>query len=58
MVFDMIGKIKGTLLGDKGYIGTECAANITEEDIQVLTPIRKNMAQTLPQHELKALHKI
>jgi transposase len=40
-------KLFGKLFGDKGYISQKLVATLFEQDLQLITPIRKNMKNRL-----------
>jgi len=44
--WDVIDELAGQLLGDKGYIGQFFASLLQEQGVVLLTPVRKNMAQS------------
>jgi hypothetical protein len=55
---DMIGKIKGILLGDKGFLSKDWQVLLRSKGIILQTPLRDNMRDTRPKEELKAILKM
>ena len=55
---DLIGKIKGLLLGDKGFISQERQEKLAQNGINLQTPKRKNMTDTRPEKEVALMMKI
>jgi len=55
---DIINKIKGLLIGDKGYIGQDYAKCMAKHGIDVQTPLRKNMLDSRPKSFVKLLMRI
>ena len=54
---DLIGKIKGMLIGDKGFIDQKSNALLAAHDIDLQTPLRYNMKDTRPKWAVKQLLK-
>ena len=54
VAIDLIGEIKGTLLGDKGYIGKK--NEFLEYGIDLQTPLRANMKDTRPSWAIKTIN--
>lgn len=52
---DLIGEIEGLLIGDKGYISQEKSALLSQNGINLQTPLRKNMKENRPEKELNWL---
>lgn len=55
---DLIGKIKGMLIGDKGYISQEWKSLLATHDIDLQTPLRDNMTDDRPKWAVKQLLKV
>lgn len=58
VLLDIAGKIKGLLLGDKGFIGKEWKETLRLHDIDLQTPPRDNMQDPRPEKEIKTLLRI
>lgn len=54
-LWDLTGKIKGMLIGDKGFIGQDWKDKMAAHDIDIQTPLRKNMPDKRPKHAVKRL---
>jgi hypothetical protein len=52
-LIDICKNLKGTLLGDKGYIKKELSEELAEYGIDLQTPMRKNMIEKRPKWFLK-----
>lgn len=50
---ELVGKIKGLLLGDKGYIRPELQNQLKEQGLNLETPLRGNMKETRSKKFLK-----
>ncbi len=57
-LWDIVGRIKGTLIGDKGFIGQKWIDAMADHDINLQTPLRKNMPDARPKKTVKALMRI
>lgn len=55
---DVVGKIKGLLLGDKGFISQEKQKTMAENGINLQTPKRRNMPDQRPKQEVALMMKI
>lgn len=44
-VATMMGKLKGWLFGDRGYIGKEFAEKLSKKGVEVITKVKKNMKE-------------
>ncbi len=55
---DIIGKIRGLLLGDKGFISQDWQHKLAENGINLQTPLRKNMPDNRPKAEVSLMMKI
>lgn len=58
VTMNLINKIRGFLIGDKGYISTEKRTLLAHQDIDLQTPFRDNMTDPRPSSELCALKRI
>jgi hypothetical protein len=56
--WESLGGVRGTLLGDKGYISAQFQQELRGKDIGLRTPVRRNMAPTETPGELHALGRI
>jgi hypothetical protein len=54
----MLDTLRGTLLGDKGYISAAFKEDLRHRGIDLRTPARRNMARTESKDELSALCKL
>ena len=52
---DLIGHIRGLLIGDKGFIDQQWKTLLAAHDIDLQTPLRKNMTDKRPQWVVKQL---
>ena len=52
---ELVGKIKGLLLGDKGYIRPELKEELAKQAVYLETPLRDNMEDDRPKDFLKWL---
>jgi Transposase DDE domain len=52
---ELVEKIKGLLLGDKGFIRPELQKDLKEQGIYLQTPLRDNMKEERPKNFLKWL---
>lgn len=55
---DLIGKIRGLLLGDKGFISQNWQQKLANHGINLQTPLRKNMPDNRPKAEVSLMMKI
>ena len=55
---DLIANIKGLLIGDKGFVGQDWKALLAKHDIDLQTPLRKNMHDHRPKPLVKLLGKV
>lgn len=58
VLWDFVGKIKGLLIGDKGYIGKDLQTELLENGIHLQTPLRDNMPDPRPRPEIHALGRL
>ncbi|WP_416775949.1 IS982 family transposase [Xenorhabdus budapestensis] len=54
--WDVIGSIKGCLLGDKGYLGVEFKQEMKVEGIEMITPVRANMDDPIPRKTRRVIN--
>ncbi|SFO10309.1 Transposase DDE domain-containing protein [Xenorhabdus japonica] len=54
--WDVIGSIKGCLLGDKGYLGVEFKQEMKAEGIEMITPVRANMDDPIPRKTRRVIN--
>jgi hypothetical protein len=54
--WDVIGSIKGCLLGDKGYLGVEFKQEMKAEGIEMITPVRANMDDPIPRKTRRVMN--
>ncbi|WP_228860092.1 IS982 family transposase [Xenorhabdus sp. PB61.4] len=54
--WDVIGSIKGCLLGDKGYLCFEFKQEMKVEGIEMITPVRANMDDPLPRKTRRVIN--
>lgn len=54
-MLELLGNIKGLLIGDKGYISAELKEKLAEYGIDLQTPLRKNMDEKRPKALVKWL---
>ncbi len=52
---DVLGRIKGLLIGDKGFISKKWSKIMSANDIDLQTPLRDNMVDTRPKQTVKTL---
>ena len=55
---DMIGKIKGMLIADKGFIDQKWKQRLAQHGIDLQTPLRDNMTDERPKWAVKQLVKV
>lgn len=55
---DITGGIKGLLIGDKGFIRPLLKQELVDQDIDLQTPLRKNMKDDRPKSFVKQLMKV
>lgn len=55
---DLIGKIRGMLIGDKGFIDHKWKALLAQHGIDLQTPLRENMKDNRPKWTVKQLLKV
>jgi hypothetical protein len=58
ILWEVVGKIKGLLIGDKGYIGAGWQQDMAEHAIDLQTPLRDNMPDTRPKQAVKTLMRV
>lgn len=58
VLWDFVGKIKGVLIGDKGYIGKDLQMDLAGNGINLQTPLRDNMHDPRPRREIHALNRL
>ncbi len=54
--WDVVGPIKGYLLGDKGYLGVEFKQEMNKSGIEIITPVRANMDDPVPKETRKCIN--
>ncbi|WFQ80231.1 IS982 family transposase [Xenorhabdus sp. SF857] len=54
--WDVIGSIKGYLLGDKGYLGVEFKQEMKAEGIEMITPVRANRDDPIPRKTRRVIN--
>jgi hypothetical protein len=52
---DLMGKIRGLVIGDKGFIGENLNNALRDEGIDLQTPLRDNMKENRPKGAIKML---
>lgn len=57
-LWDFVGKIKGVLIGDKGYIGKDLQMDLAGNGIHLQTPLRDNMPDPRSRPEIHALNRL
>lgn len=50
---DIVGKIKGMLIGDRGFLDAQLRKELSHHDIDLQTPLRDNMNNERPKHHVK-----
>ena len=55
VVPELVARLEGLLLGDKGYLRPALRLELAEQDLQLLTPTRKNMKQQLTPQQRRRL---
>ncbi|MEX0448055.1 transposase [Xenorhabdus sp. SGI246] len=54
--WDLVRPIKGTLLGDKRYLGVEFKQEMNKQGIKMITPMRSNMDDPLPKETRRMIN--
>lgn len=57
-LFDIIDKLQGILLGDKGFLSQEWKEKLRRHGIDLQTPLRDNMIETRSDSEVKTLLRV
>jgi hypothetical protein len=57
-LFDIINKISGILLGDKGFISREWKEKMRLHGVDLQTPLRDNMVETRSENEVKTILRV
>lgn len=55
-VFDLVGSVKGLLIGDKGYLRPLLSEELYAREIDLQTPLRRNMTDTRSDRQVKRLN--
>jgi hypothetical protein len=58
VVYEMVEKIRGKLLADKGYIRSRLKSDLAAQGIDLQTPLRKNMEDTRPKEAVSLMMSI
>ena len=57
-LFDIVNKIRGILLGDKGFLGKELKEEMQLHGVDLQTPLRDNMIETRTEKEVQTILRV